>query len=140
MIDPTDALTEQFLRVARRLRRQTMSRIRPLGLNPHQSRALRVIGEHGPLRPSELAEKLGIAPRSASDSVSGLLVAGWIERAPDTLDGRAYRVWLTPSGQALLEQTRTIRAEVGREIFGALDANTREALQIALSRLSEDPV
>lgn len=139
MIDPTDALTEQFLRVSRRLRRQTMSRIRPLGLNPHLSRALRVIGEHGPLRPSELAEKLGIAARSASDSVSGLLAAGWIERASDALDGRAYRVWLTPSGRALLEQTRTIRAEVGREIFGGLDANTREALQTALSRLTEDP-
>lgn len=139
MIDPTDALTEQFLRVSRRLRRQTMSRIRPLGLNPHLSRALRVIGEHGPLRPSELAEKLGIAARSASDSVSGLLAAGWIGRAPDTADGRAYRVWLTPSGRALLEQVRTIRAEVGREIFGALDADTRKALQTALSRLTDDP-
>ena len=49
---PPEALAEAFLRVSRRLRRETQRRIAPLGLNLHQSRALRVIGDAGPLRPS----------------------------------------------------------------------------------------
>jgi DNA-binding MarR family transcriptional regulator len=135
MTDPTDALAEEFLRVARRLRRKTMDHIRPLGLNPHQSRALRVIGEHGPLRPSELAERLAIAPRSASDALTGLLAGGWIERTPDTDDGRAYHVSATPLGRELLEQVRAIRAAAAAEIFGVLDPAEREVLKEIVCRL-----
>jgi DNA-binding MarR family transcriptional regulator len=139
MTDPTDALAEQFLAVSRRVRRETMSRIRPLGLNPHQSRALKVIGDHGPLRPSELAEHLGIAARSASEAIAALTEAGWIERRADPADGRAYRVWLTPSGHKLLASVRSIRASVGREVFGVLDPDSRIALQAILQHLRTPP-
>ena len=40
-----EALAESFLRVARKLRRETGLLTAPLGLNLHQSRALRVIGD-----------------------------------------------------------------------------------------------
>ncbi len=75
-----EALAESFLRVARRLRRETSLRTAPLGLNLHQSRALRVIGDAGPLRPSEVAERLGIVARSATDAVAGLVTSGFVER------------------------------------------------------------
>jgi DNA-binding MarR family transcriptional regulator len=130
-----EALAESFLRVARRLRRETSLRTAPLGLNLHQSRALRVIGDAGPLRPSEVAERLGIVARSATDAVSGLITSGFVERSTDPADGRAQLLALSPSGRAALEEVERIRTEVGRDFFGRLPAADRAALAAVLARL-----
>jgi DNA-binding MarR family transcriptional regulator len=130
-----EALAESFLRTARRLRQATALRTAPLGLNPHQSRALRVIGDAGPLRPSELAGRLGIVARSATDSVAGLVAAGLVERRTDPADGRAQLLGLTPSGEAVLAAVTRIRAEVGRDFFARLPERDREALAGILDRL-----
>lgn len=135
-----EALAEAFLRVARQLRRETQRRIAPLGLSPHQSRALRVIGEAGPLRPSELAERLGIVARSATDSVAGLVAGGFVDRRVDPADRRAQLLAISPAGEAALAQVTAIRAEVGAEFFGRLTESDREALAAVLDRLdSESP-
>ncbi|HEY3545399.1 MAG TPA: MarR family transcriptional regulator [Propionicimonas sp.] len=130
-----EALAESFLRVARRLRRETSLRTAPLGLNLHQSRALRVIGDAGPLRPSEVAERLGIVARSATDAVAGLVAAGFVERTTDPADGRAQLLALSPTGRAALAKVEQIRAEVGRDFFGRLPEAERVALAAVLDRL-----
>ena len=130
-----EALAESFLRVARRLRRETSLRTAPLGLNLHQSRALRVIGDAGPLRPSEVAERLGIVARSATDAVSGLVTSGFVERTTDPADGRALLLSLSPSGRAALAKVERIRTEVGRDFFGRLPATDRATLAAVLDRL-----
>jgi len=130
-----EALAENFLRVARRLRRETSLRTAPLGLNLHQSRALRVIGDAGPLRPSEVAERLGIVARSATDAVSGLVTSGFVERTTDPADGRAQLLALSPTGRAALAKVEQIRAEVGRDFFGRLPEAERMALAAVLDRL-----
>jgi DNA-binding MarR family transcriptional regulator len=130
-----EALAESFLRVARRLRRETSVRTAPLGLNLHQSRALRVIGDAGPLRPSEVAERLGIVARSATDAVAGLVTSGFVERTTDPADGRAQLLALSPTGRAALAKVEQIRAEVGRDFFGRLPEAERVALATVLDRL-----
>jgi DNA-binding MarR family transcriptional regulator len=130
-----EALAESFLRVARRLRRETSVRTAPLGLNLHQSRALRVIGDAGPLRPSEVAERLGIVARSATDAVAGLVTSGFVERTTDPADGRAQLLALSPTGRAALAKVEQIRAEVGRDFFGRLPEAERVALAAVLDRL-----
>jgi DNA-binding MarR family transcriptional regulator len=130
-----EALAEGFLRVARQLRRETARRTAPLGLNLHQARALRVIGDAGPLRPSEAADRLGIVARSATDAVAGLVRAGFVERRTDPADGRAQLLVLSASGKAALGEVERIRAEVGRDFFGRLPASDRAALAAALDLL-----
>ena len=130
-----EALAESFLRVARRLRRETSLRTAPLGLNLHQARALRVIGDAGPLRPSEVAERLGIVARSATDAVAGLVTSGFVQRTTDPADGRALLLALSPSGRAALAEVERIRTEVGRDFFGRLPETDRAALAAVLDRL-----
>ncbi len=130
-----EALAESFQRVARQLRRETQRRIAPLGLSPHQSRALRVVGERGPLRPSDLAGELGIAARSATDAVGGLVAAGFVERRPDPEDGRAWLLALSPSGAAALAEVTAARTQVGAEFFGRLNPAERASLARILARL-----
>ncbi len=135
MESPPEALAEDLLRVARLVRRETQRRVAPLGLNPHQARALRVIGEAGPLRPSEVATRLGIAARSATDSVSGLVDAGYVERRTDPADGRAHLLALSPSGREALDEVSRARTEVANELFGRLEATQRAALSGLLDAL-----
>lgn len=130
-----EVLAEGFLKVARQLRRETQRRVAPLGLSPHQTRALRVIGDSGPLRPSELAERLGIVARSATDSVSGLVSAGFVERRTDPGDRRAHLLALSPAGAAVLAEVTGIRADVGAAFFGRLDNADRESLARLLGLL-----
>jgi len=113
-----------------------MRRIRPLGLNPHLSRALRVIADHpDPLRPSQLAVLLDVAPRSASDTIRALILAGWITRSADPADGRAYRIELTPTGGNLAAEVRATRTAVTAEVFGVLSETERQVLADYLCRL-----
>lgn len=132
-----EALAERWLRVARRIRRETGVRTAPLGLNPHQARALRVIGNNGPLRPSEVAERLGIVARSATDAVSGLVTAGFVERRTDPADGRAQLLALSPTGLAALARVDEIRAAVARDLFGALPEADRASLAALMDRLDQ---
>ncbi len=131
-----EVLAEELLRVARLIRRETQQRIAPLGLSPHQARALRVIGEGGPLRPSEVAGQLGIAARSATDSISGLVAAGYVERRTDPADGRAHLLVLSASGQDALAEVARARAQVATELFGRLDEAERAALAALLGTLA----
>ena len=61
-------------------------------LSPHDARALRVIGHHGPTRLGVVAEHLRIAPRSATDVVDRLESRGLVHRTPDPDDRRAMTV------------------------------------------------
>lgn len=130
-----EALAELFLATSRRIRRETMQRIRPLGLNPHLSRALRIIDDNAPLRPSQLAALLDVAPRSASYTIAALTASGWITRSVDPDDGRAYRIELTESGHALAAKVHATRTAVTTEVFGVLDEAERQMLSDFLCRL-----
>ncbi|MFI5534558.1 MarR family winged helix-turn-helix transcriptional regulator [Kitasatospora sp. NPDC051853] len=132
--DLADALT----RAMKRIRRQTMVRLEPYGITPGQARALRTLA-HAPgcegretMRLSELAERLHIAPRSATTVVDALEEAGLVERTPDPDDRRAVRVVLTADGHGALERIGLVRQEVAQEYFGPVSRAEQEALLRAL--------
>ncbi|WP_441246032.1 MarR family winged helix-turn-helix transcriptional regulator [Kitasatospora sp. McL0602] len=131
-------LADALTRAMKRIRRQTMQRLEPYGITPGQARALRTLGHapgcEGPeaIRLSDLAERLHIAPRSATTVVDALEEAGLVERTPDPADRRAVRVVLTAAGHAALERISQVRHEVAQEYFGPVDAGQQEALLRAL--------
>ena len=78
--DPAQ-LADLMQRLTRRLRRTQAEQLRPLGLTPAQERALRVITRsEAPLRMTELADHLGIVPRSVTTfprSIEATRVFSW---------------------------------------------------------------
>jgi DNA-binding MarR family transcriptional regulator len=60
------------------------------------------------LRPSQLADQAGIAKQSVNDLLGHLERYGYLERVPDSADGRARVIRLTSKGRRL---ERTIHAE-----------------------------
>lgn len=133
-----DDLGDLLLRVARRLRRANLDALGPLGLNPHQARALRLIEREQPLRPSELAARLGIAPRSATEVLDGLVAGGWVERSPDPDDRRASLARLTPAGLDLASRVAALRREGSQRLLAVLDADERRSLATLLARLDAE--
>lgn len=53
------------------------------------------------LRPSELADRVGITKQSVNDLLGHLERQGYLERLPDTADGRARVIRLTSKGRRL---------------------------------------
>ncbi|WP_426764272.1 MarR family winged helix-turn-helix transcriptional regulator [Pseudarthrobacter sp. 1G09] len=68
----------------------------PLDQSSHQ--LLRLLGFSGPLRPSQIAERLKTGASNVSKMLHRLEANGWLERKPDSADARATLVGLTPAG------------------------------------------
>jgi DNA-binding MarR family transcriptional regulator len=89
------------VRTHRRLRQEAGA-----DLSPTLLAALGTISRHGPLTPSELADRERIQRPTATRLLGRLEEPGYVARTPDPHDGRSSLVALTPAGRALLEDMR----------------------------------
>ena len=76
------------------------------GLSPTLNAALATISNHGPLTPSELAERERVRRPTATRIVAKLVDLGLVTRTPDPSDGRGFLVAPTAEGTALLKRLR----------------------------------
>jgi DNA-binding MarR family transcriptional regulator len=123
-------------RAARRLRQEAGPE-----LSPSQSAALATIERHGPVTPSELAERERIKRPTATRVVANLHEAGLIARVPDPADARSARLELTPTGRALVQRLRRRKTAYLAKRLNALApdelATLEEAAEI-LERILEE--
>jgi DNA-binding MarR family transcriptional regulator len=88
-----DELADLLLRAARALRHGHKEALGPLGLAPSHARALRVIlRADTPLRMTDIADRLGIVPRSATTLVDALETVGLVQRVEDPDSRRSVLV------------------------------------------------
>lgn len=117
-------------RMARRLRQEAGS-----DLGPSQASAIATIERHGPLSPSELAERERIKRPTATRIVAHLESAGLVERVRDPADGRASILSATPKARTLLRRLRARKtAYLARRLDG-LDPEDRRTLERAAELL-----
>jgi DNA-binding MarR family transcriptional regulator len=69
---------------------------------------LRQIADADPLRPSELAMRLGVEASHVTRQVQQLEKAGYVTRVPDPDDRRAQRIQLTSTGREAVGRIREI--------------------------------
>ena len=124
------------VRTHRRLRQEAGA-----DLSPTLLAALGTISRHGPLTPSELAERERIQRPTATRLLGRLEEPGYVARTPDPHDGRSALVAITPAGQALLEDLRHRKDAYLARRLRTLSADERATLRRAsdiLERLLED--
>jgi DNA-binding MarR family transcriptional regulator len=127
----------------RRLRRGWSEQLAPFDLTPYQFRALQALaggvvaatGATEGLRLKDLAERLRIAPRSATEVIDQLQDQGLVERRPDPADRRATRIVLTEDGARVREQVREERRRQAGDYFSVLSEKDRAELARILSEL-----
>lgn len=136
--DPALEVAELIASVSRRIRRAANRDLGPLGITWSQLRALRTVaGGDGAVRMSELADRLGIARRSATSVVDDLVTGGLLERRSDPTDRRAVEVAVTTKGRRLLRGLQDRRRSAAREVTAALPPADLAQLATLLSRLDE---
>lgn len=123
-------------RTARRLRQEADG-----GLSPSLTAALATVERHGPLTPSRLAELERIQRPTATRLVANLEQQGLVVRAGDPLDGRSFRVGLSPKGAQLLRRLRSRKNAYLAKRLRGLDEDELATLERAteiLERILEE--
>ena len=135
--DPAQ-LADLLHRLMKRLRHAQAGRLAPLGLTPAQERALRIIARsQEPPRMTELADHLGIVPRSVTTVIDALEQAGLVRREVDPRNRRAIRLHLTEHGRAVRDEMRQARRRAAEDLFAPLPVSDRQVLGEILSRLDQ---
>jgi len=135
-MDGTDEpLVDTFWALSRRLRAMAQEALAEWDVTPSQARALAVLHRGGPQRLGELAERLRIAPRSATEVVDALAERGLVERRPDPADRRATLVALTAHGEEVSAAIRSARKTGASSLFARLPPPDREELARLLTNL-----
>jgi DNA-binding MarR family transcriptional regulator len=101
-----------------------------------QRLALFEVAVRGPVRLSELAERMGITAPTASRAVDALVCHDLLERRPDPDDRRAVRIDLTRPGRKQVEERRARAAAALEPIVSALSTQDRGQLAALLTRLA----
>jgi DNA-binding MarR family transcriptional regulator len=123
-------------RTARRLRQEAGA-----DLSPSMASALASIERHGPLTPSELANRERIQRPTATRVLARLEEDGMVLRTADPRDGRSCLIAVSPAGQARLEESRTRKDAYLARRLTALSSEDRQVLDRAagiLERVLEE--
>lgn len=131
--------SELIVRAARRLRRRWMASLEPWDITPHEFRALHAATHGDPPRLSEIADRLRIAPRSATEVVDSLEEKGLVRRAPSPTDRRAVLVEPTERGRALSDEVAHERSALGERMLAPLDPAEVAQLRELLTRVVDAP-
>ncbi|GAB4070046.1 MarR family winged helix-turn-helix transcriptional regulator [Angustibacter speluncae] len=129
-----DGLGDALLRTTARLTRWASQRAR-FDVPPAQARLLALVDELGPARVGDLA----VADHTSQPSMSAQLARveehGWVTRAADPADSRAWLISLAPAGADALARVRAARAEVLAPVLDGLDDDERARLAEAVDVL-----
>ena len=84
--------------------RRELGRILPGDCPGGSAAVLTLLGRHGDMRMSKLAELLAVDMSVTSRHVAHVADRGWIERSPDPADKRSRILHLTPAGRTQIDE------------------------------------
>ena len=123
-------------RTNRRLRREAGG-----GLSPTLTAALATVEQHGPLTPSELADRERVQRPTATKLIARLEAEGLVLRTADPDDRRSCLISASASGRDHLKEARSRKDAFLARRLRALPAEDRATLERAatlLERLLEE--
>lgn len=100
----------------RRLQRWMAARTQASGVTASQSGLLFILGQRDGVLMGEAGVALDLGPPGISGLVDRMATAKLIERRADPDDGRAWRLWLTPSGRAAMAESKAGLVEVNARL------------------------
>lgn len=125
-------------KVAKLYREAKTRKLAALGLHPGQDVLLWVLArEPEGMTISQLADRLGVEPPTATRSVARLASGGWFRREPVPGDRRQVRIVATDAGRALLPGIEQAWAELAEDTLGTMDAARRAALLTGLETAND---
>jgi DNA-binding MarR family transcriptional regulator len=93
--------------------------------------------QDGEQRCSALAGEVGVDVSVASRQVSALEHAGYVQRRPDPVDGRASLISLSDAGAAALAHTRDVRSQWATEALSDWTEDEARQFTALLEKLAD---
>lgn len=93
--------------------------------------------QDGEQRCSALAGQVGVDVSVASRQVSALERAGYVQRRPDPIDGRASLIGLSDAGAAALVHTRDVRSQWATEALSDWSEDEARQFTVLLEKLAD---
>ena len=134
-VDARVAALDRVLEIAALIQQDQSVSLAPMGLTPRRAHALWVLGSTGPSTHRELAEALGVVPRTVTDLVDALEGLGLVTREPHVDDRRASVITLTDEGRALVRRLHRGRRRFADTLFGDHSAEEVAAFSEATDRV-----
>ena len=136
MKNDLEQAAEHFLNLMDRLRKQGPQTAPPkeANISPSQLAFISFLGSNPGCGIRFMASGLKISKPSVSIGVSQLEVAGLLTRQPDSKDGRAVQLYLTPKGQELHKITHEFRCKKFEHLLKGLNIKERTTLLELLER------
>ncbi|WP_089100589.1 MarR family winged helix-turn-helix transcriptional regulator [Streptomyces hyaluromycini] len=132
----------QFEELARQLSavgavKRDLGRILPPECPTGSAAVLTLLGRHGSMRMSKLAELLAVDMSVTSRHVAHVAERGWIERSADPADKRSRILHLTPAGEATLLDLSRRSTELLAERLGDWSDEEVDQLIRLMTRLRD---
>ncbi|MER7186354.1 MarR family transcriptional regulator [Streptomyces hyaluromycini] len=99
---------------------------------------LRQVADSEPLRPGELAQRLGVEASHVTRTVQQLQKSGYVTRVPDPDDRRAQRIELTDAGRAAVDRVRDAGARGMQLALGEWEPEELRQLATLFHRMVDD--
>jgi DNA-binding MarR family transcriptional regulator len=100
--------------------------------------ALGIVHVHGPVRVSDVSQRLAVDMSVASRQVRALIDAGYVERQPDENDARATLLSSTEDGRRVLEESHRRMVHAFGRVLEDWSEEDVASLAGALDRLRND--
>jgi DNA-binding MarR family transcriptional regulator len=133
-----DPMLYEIAETATALRRAFDRRAVSLGVTRAQWRVLAKLSRTPGMRQVELAEHLDMEAITLCRIVDRLAEAGLVERQPDPLDRRAWKLVLTAKSKPLVRKLAALADDLSEEAFGGMAAEQRDAARNVLSAIRDN--
>ena len=133
-----ETLPFEIAETAHALRRAFDRRASTRGVTRAQWRVLFRLSRTPGLRQVELADMLDIEPITLSRIVDRLQEAGLVQRTPDPVDRRAWRLQVTEKAQPLIADLRSLADGLKDDAFQGVTSEELESMRGALLRIREN--
>jgi DNA-binding MarR family transcriptional regulator len=130
-----DNIGTMIAQVARLMRRSFDERARSIGVTRPQWQVLSLLRHNEGINQGRLAEFLEVEPITLGRMIDRLQEAALVERRPDPADRRAWRLFMTDKGHALIDQMRPLAVETFETALDGVAPAQREELMVVLDRM-----
>lgn len=120
------------------LGRAFRNRLAPAGVETGMHFLLRTLARIGPARVTEVAAEVRLDTSTVSRHVQNLERQGYVARTQDPLDGRAYRLELSPPGRSLLDTLHHDHVATLQDLIDGWTTDEVDELTGYLTRLVRD--
>lgn len=121
--------------VSRLMRRNFDARARDLGVTRPQWQVLSILKRNEGINQGGLADILEVEPITTGRMIDRLQESNLVERRPDPTDRRAWRLFLTATGEKQLEELRPYAINTFELALEGISEAEREALLGILDRI-----